>query len=83
MNATQRKNSFKTWLVNKDGKIRSAADIAYINKWLSSFSAEKWKGYVFCNANVDKEIARNAFIKLLRSRDPMIKLFREEEIPKT
>ncbi len=76
-------NTCSFLLVNKDGKIRSAADIAYINKWLSSFSAEKWKGYVFCNANVDKEIARNAFIKLLRSRDPMIKLFREEEIPNT
>lgn len=67
-------------LVNKDGKIRSAANIAYINKWLSSFSAEKWKGYVFCNANVDKELAKNAFTKLLHSRDPMIKLFREEDL---
>ena len=67
-------------LVNKDGKIRSAADIAYINKWLSSFSAEKWKGYVFCNANVDKDAARTAFTKLLNSRDPMIKLFKEEDM---
>ena len=65
-------------LVNKDGKIRSAANIAYINKWLSSFSAEKWKGYVFCNENVDKKLAKEAFLKLLRSRDPMIKLFTEE-----
>jgi hypothetical protein len=67
-------------LVNKDGRIRSAANIAYINKWLSSFSAEKWKGYVFCNANIDKELAKAAFLKLLRSRDPMIKLFKEEDI---
>ena len=65
-------------LVNKDGKIRSAANIAYINKWLSSFSAEKWKGYVFCNENVDKKLAKEAFLKILRSRDPMIKLFTEE-----
>ena len=67
-------------LVNKDGRIRSAAKIAYINKWLSSFSAEKWKGYVFCNANVDKELAKTAFLKLLKSRDPMIKLFKEEDV---
>lgn len=54
-------------LVNKYGQIRSAADIPYINKWLSSFSSEKWKGYVFCNENVDKVLAKTAFIKLLHA----------------
>lgn len=53
-------------LVNKDGTARSAADIAYIKQWLSAFSAEKWKGYVFCNMNVEKDAARAAFLKLLR-----------------
>ena len=67
-------------LVNKDGRTRSAANIAYINKWLSSFSAEKWKGYVFCNENVDKDLAKTAFTKLLRERDPMIRLFIDEDM---
>ena len=44
-------------LVSKDGRVRSVADIKYIRDWAESFAAEKWRGYVFCNSNVDREIA--------------------------
>ncbi len=45
------------WLVSKDGSVRSTADIKYIRDWAEAFAAEKWRGYVFCNSNVDKNIA--------------------------
>ncbi len=44
-------------LVSKDGRVRSVADIKYIRDWAEAFAAEKWRGYVFCNSNVDREIA--------------------------
>lgn len=44
-------------LVSKDGRIRSTGDIKYIRDWAEAFAAEKWRGYVFCNSNVDRNIA--------------------------
>ena len=44
-------------LVSKDGRMRPIADIKYIRSWAESFAAEKWRGYVFCNPNVDRSIA--------------------------
>jgi hypothetical protein len=44
-------------LVSKDGRERSISDIKYIRAWAEAFAAEKWRGYVFCNPDVDREIA--------------------------
>lgn len=44
-------------LVSKDGRVRSIAEIKYIRDWAESFAAEKWRGYVFCNSNVDRIVA--------------------------
>jgi len=44
-------------LVSKDGRVRSTGDIKYIRDWAEAFAAEKWRGYVFCNSNIDKNIA--------------------------
>ena len=44
-------------LVSKDGRTRYVSEKKYIREWAESFAAEKWRGYVFCNSNVDRKIA--------------------------
>lgn len=51
------KTSTDFLLVSKNGTVRSTADKKYIRDWAEAFAAEKWRGYIFCNSNVDRNIA--------------------------
>ena len=51
------KTSTDFLLVSKNGTVRSTADKKYIKDWAEAFAAEKWRGYIFCNSNVDRKIA--------------------------